>query len=257
MTALLRFHSRIRLYVPPIAWITDHLQLLECYFRPVKIQDKCDESRSKVTQKDKTSQIPGDVCVWTPEYLRQNRLVHLEYKDVIVAANVLHATAQLRTTMEHTRKLLRPGGFLVMMEVTGDMARLSFIMGGLPGWWLGVDDGRSISPCIEPPKWETLLKNNGFSGLDSIVPHRTSEPIPLCIILGQALDDRVNFLRNPLSPSNESLHLRELTVLGGKTSRTNSCITTLKLILGPYWETIRQVDALNDLNKIDLSFSRN
>jgi SAM-dependent methyltransferase len=63
--------------------------------------------------------------------------------DVVVASNVLHATDSLRTALEHTRKFLRPGGYLVMVEIIrNDVMRHGLVMGGLPGWWIGENDGR-------------------------------------------------------------------------------------------------------------------
>lgn len=57
---------------------------------------------------------------------------YLEHSyDIIIAANVLHATRNLTETMQNTRRLLKPGGFLVMMEITGpEILRTGFIMGG-------------------------------------------------------------------------------------------------------------------------------
>lgn len=72
-----------------------------------------------------------------------------QHYDIIIAANVFHATRKLDETMKHVRTLLKPGGFLVMMEITGpEILRTQFIMGGLPGWWYGVDDDRVLSPAI-------------------------------------------------------------------------------------------------------------
>lgn len=38
--------------------------------------------------------------------------------DLVIASNVLHATHSLETTLSNARKLLKPGGYLVMLEVT-------------------------------------------------------------------------------------------------------------------------------------------
>ena len=38
--------------------------------------------------------------------------------DLIVAANVIHATADLRNTLHHVQNLLAPNGLLMMLEVT-------------------------------------------------------------------------------------------------------------------------------------------
>ena len=40
--------------------------------------------------------------------------------DLIVAASCLHATKNLNTTMSHVRKLLKPGGTLLLIEATAD-----------------------------------------------------------------------------------------------------------------------------------------
>jgi len=58
--------------------------------------------------------------------------------DVIVASDVLHATAIMRRTMANVRSLLKPGGKLVLVEETGCAKRLRFLpFATLPGWWLG------------------------------------------------------------------------------------------------------------------------
>lgn len=38
--------------------------------------------------------------------------------DLVLAANVLHATSDLVETLKNVRRLLKPGGYLVMMEFT-------------------------------------------------------------------------------------------------------------------------------------------
>ena len=38
--------------------------------------------------------------------------------DIILASNVLHATGDLRQTLERVRRLLAPGGLLILLEVT-------------------------------------------------------------------------------------------------------------------------------------------
>jgi SAM-dependent methyltransferase len=38
--------------------------------------------------------------------------------DVVIASNVMHATARLRDTLARVRRLLTPGGLLAMLEVT-------------------------------------------------------------------------------------------------------------------------------------------
>lgn len=57
--------------------------------------------------------------------------------DVIIAANVLHATSRIENTMKRVRSLLKPGGHLVLIELTVKTMAVSLIFGTLPGWWIG------------------------------------------------------------------------------------------------------------------------
>jgi hypothetical protein len=60
-------------------------------------------------------------------------------------------------------------GKLILVElVRPDLARNGFVVGLLPGWWLGGEDGRTWSPLITVSKWDENLKNNGFSGTDIV-----------------------------------------------------------------------------------------
>lgn len=87
--------------------------------------------------------------------------------DVIVAANVLHATKDLGATLQSVQQLLRPGGKLILFEITAsDLGRSGFIMGLLPGWWLSSEAYRSRGPCVPPSTWNNLLQNGGFNGLE-------------------------------------------------------------------------------------------
>ena len=57
--------------------------------------------------------------------------------DLVVAANALHATTRVGHTLERVRRLLKPGGKLVIIELTVDTIAASLIFGTLPGWWIG------------------------------------------------------------------------------------------------------------------------
>lgn len=109
--------------------------------------------------------------------------------DLIIAANVLHATARITRTVSNVRKLLRPGGRLLLVELTTPQARL-FPFATLPGWWLaepefelgaptkytkassvatvsGVTKNfRSEGPLLTEDQWDSVLKSSGFSGVD-------------------------------------------------------------------------------------------
>ncbi|KAL4745177.1 hypothetical protein BDW72DRAFT_198893 [Aspergillus terricola var. indicus] len=87
--------------------------------------------------------------------------------DLIIADNVFHATRDLDVTVEHARKLLKPGGKLVLFELTSpDVVRLNFAFGLLPGWWRFEDKYRHLSAGVTVETWDHILRSNGFGGVE-------------------------------------------------------------------------------------------
>lgn len=91
--------------------------------------------------------------------------------DLVVASNVLHATKSLHRTLVNVRKLLRDGGRLYLGELAEphDGPLVPFLMGRLPGWWIGDEDGRPDAPFVGIERWDRELKAAGFSGTDAAV----------------------------------------------------------------------------------------
>ena len=122
------------------------------------------------------------------------------YYDMIIASNILHAIKSLEETMMNTRRLLKSGGNLLLLEVTNNEAlRNGLPMGGLPGWWVGADSGRPWGPTLSLPEWDSLLRKTGFSGVDTATPNFDSLAYPFSVFATQAVDDRIEILRRPLN----------------------------------------------------------
>jgi NADPH:quinone reductase-like Zn-dependent oxidoreductase/SAM-dependent methyltransferase/acyl carrier protein len=91
--------------------------------------------------------------------------------DLVVAANVIHATRDLRQSTARIRQLLAPGGLLVLLEGSGRRRWVDLIFGLLEGWWRFSDDSlRPDYPLIEPAAWRSLLLGNGFDSVEAIGP---------------------------------------------------------------------------------------
>ncbi|KAE8149048.1 steroid monooxygenase [Aspergillus avenaceus] len=86
--------------------------------------------------------------------------------DLIIAANVVHATRSLTKSLGNIHKLLKPGGVLGLVELTRLTPYFNMAFGPLSGWWLGVDEGRTESPLQSAEQWNKQLKKAGFSGVD-------------------------------------------------------------------------------------------
>lgn len=90
-----------------------------------------------------------------------------ESYDLILAANVLHATPKMKDTILNVQKLLHPDGRLVLQELSPTMRCINYIMGVLPGWWLGEEDGRYSQPYLPLERWDAELRSAGFRGVDA------------------------------------------------------------------------------------------
>jgi len=82
--------------------------------------------------------------------------------DVVVAANVLHATKNLHETIENVLALLKPGGVLVLYETTHQPAWFDVTIGLIEGWQRFEDGLRSDIPLLPVKMWESLLREHGF-----------------------------------------------------------------------------------------------
>jgi len=175
--------------------------------------------------------------------------------DLIVASLVLHATHVMENTMRNVRRLLKPGGYLIMLEL-GDYVdmRTGLMFGPLPGWWMGYDDGRKLSPTMSEEDWDKCMKKVGFSGVDAIVPRQEHVPISLAIMTGQAVDDHVNFLRDPLAPVRLDFAAQNLTIIGGNTNKTKKLVDVVVSHLQPFYNHITTAKKLAALGNIELPF---
>jgi SAM-dependent methyltransferase len=123
-----------------------------------------------VTAKDRFKQYEGveySVLDITKDPAEQG--FELGSYDLVLATNVLHATPHLQATLENVRKLLAPGGRLFLQELCPELRWIGYIMGILPGWWLGGDDQRSDEPFVSSSRWDEELRQAGFSGLEGAI----------------------------------------------------------------------------------------
>ncbi|KAK4130807.1 putative PKS-NRPS protein [Trichocladium antarcticum] len=171
--------------------------------------------------------------------------------DLVIANLVVHATKNLEATLRNLRRLVKPGGYLLLLEITdNDPLRFGFIFGGLPGWWLGEEDGRRLSPCVEVATWDRALRNTGFSGADEVTARDPNNP--LSVILTQAVDDRVALLRQPLTASPAEMQFDSLTIIGAAAGRAADLARGAETLLSPYFKKTHVVTSLVGLGPQDL-----
>ncbi|XVV00821.1 alpha/beta fold hydrolase [Actinosynnema sp. CA-248983] len=110
--------------------------------------------------------------------------------DVVLATNVLHATEDVVRTLRHARKLLRPGGVLLVNEVTRGSDFLTATFGLLPGWWRFTDAHRRLphSPLLSPSGWRSALAEAGMSVRVVGMPGVEDDDQEQCVLVATAAD---------------------------------------------------------------------
>ncbi|MDQ5908479.1 MAG: hypothetical protein QG599_570, partial [Pseudomonadota bacterium] len=107
--------------------------------------------------------------------------------NIVLAANVLHATSRIHRTLRHVRQTLRPAGVLVLNEAIRrqDFSTLTF--GLTEGWWRFADGEYRLpySPLLNEASWRRVLLTCGFQGLASATTDRDAQTVLLAQADGQ------------------------------------------------------------------------
>ncbi|WP_033681088.1 non-ribosomal peptide synthetase, partial [Bacillus cereus] len=83
--------------------------------------------------------------------------------DIVLATNVLHATNDIRFTLQNIKKLLKKNGVVLINEITKFQNFSTLIFGLTEGWWYFDDDYRiEGSPLLTTDTWKRLLDETGY-----------------------------------------------------------------------------------------------
>ncbi|MGY0788315.1 SDR family NAD(P)-dependent oxidoreductase [Azospirillum argentinense] len=84
--------------------------------------------------------------------------------DIVLAANVLHATRDIRRTLRQAKSLLSTRGWLVLYEMVRNQDVMLLTFGLLDGWWLYEDEQErlELSPLLGLAEWRRILHEEGF-----------------------------------------------------------------------------------------------
>ncbi|SKB12431.1 hypothetical protein PL11201_360002 [Planktothrix sp. PCC 11201] len=108
--------------------------------------------------------------------------------DVVLAANVLHATQNIRNTIQNVKALLKRHGLLILNEATTLTSFATLTFGLLEGWWCYQDAQERMSggPLLSAHSWHSLLAEEGFDRVVSLGEPGESEILGQHIIVGQS-----------------------------------------------------------------------
>jgi SAM-dependent methyltransferase len=94
--------------------------------------------------------------------------------DLVLAANAVHAVRDLRAVLARLRRLLAPGGMLMLMEATEHLAWFDISTGLIEGWQVFADDLRTDQPLLTPTQWVGALRDAGFEQAQAWPPAGSS-----------------------------------------------------------------------------------
>ena len=118
--------------------------------------------------------------------------------DLIIASQVLHAVSNITQSLQNARKLLKPGGKMVLLELTRTILATGLCLGTFPDYWNGAGrDGRGDSPLMGREMWHDLLIRNGFSGIDIVLDDHEGSVAMASTILTTALEPKIKLLVEP------------------------------------------------------------
>lgn len=86
--------------------------------------------------------------------------------DLVIAANVLHATKDLGASLANCHKLLAPSGQLLALERMVMSGWLDITYGLLDGWWRFDDTYRPEHALAAPQVWRQVFKDTGYGDVE-------------------------------------------------------------------------------------------
>jgi len=94
--------------------------------------------------------------------------IELGSYDIVIAANVLHATRNIRRTLRHAKTALKANGLLLLNEISRPSIFSHLTFGLLDGWWLFEDASVRMrgTPALDPSNWRRALEEEGFFAVE-------------------------------------------------------------------------------------------
>lgn len=108
--------------------------------------------------------------------------------DLVVASSVLHDVADVGRTLRHLRRLLSPGGVLMLLEETRFFRAFDLTMGLQQGFDVFSDD-RQDQPLLSRQAWQQKAVQAGFAACTALsVPGTVADFVGFDVIVAQTVE---------------------------------------------------------------------
>lgn len=106
--------------------------------------------------------------------------------DIVIAANVLHATKNIHQTIRNAKAAIKCNGIILLNEMSGSSLFTHLTFGLLDGWWLYEDQALRIPGCpgLSPEIWQSVLESEGFRSV--YFPAQDSHYLGQQIVVGES-----------------------------------------------------------------------
>jgi ubiquinone/menaquinone biosynthesis C-methylase UbiE len=90
--------------------------------------------------------------------------------DLMIAANVIHATRNINDTLTNLQPALKTGGILLLNEVTESQDFVTLTFGMMDGWWRFEDIQLRLpdTPLLSLESWKKILSAMNFNPVETV-----------------------------------------------------------------------------------------
>ncbi|KAI0545089.1 hypothetical protein F4679DRAFT_599942 [Xylaria curta] len=165
--------------------------------------------------------------------------------DLVIATHALSLLRSVDDALQHCRQLLRPGGYLVILEMTNPAAlRNIFQLPFLPDW----RSNQKHSPIFTEAQWDAKLRGTSFSGVDvALRDFKADTAHGMSIMVTQTVDDQIIALREPLAANNDTINtIEKLVIVGSRTLEGMQMAHRLMTLLRPFAKALVVIKDLSD-----------
>jgi NADPH:quinone reductase-like Zn-dependent oxidoreductase/SAM-dependent methyltransferase len=128
--------------------------------------------------------------------------------DVVIASNVIHATSDIKRTLINIRNVLKPGGKMILLELTQSQLSAGLVLGTFSDFWKADNDPefpRYDGPFLSKDLWRTVLPIAGFEGLDFYLDDYSGNNVSATVICATTANPPASIPRAFSTPEQEGI----------------------------------------------------
>ncbi|KAH8819906.1 hypothetical protein F5884DRAFT_744288 [Xylogone sp. PMI_703] len=173
--------------------------------------------------------------------------------DLVIGSLALHVAKDPKSYLRNIRRLLKPGGYVVMLEITSRQSiRLPTIMGSLGSWWLATESGQPLTTSLSTAEWHSSLSQSGFTGVEASTPELDVLVRPYTVLVSRATSEHIDLLLAPSSAPSTHSHVEDLIIVSGQSLISIRLAETTRRLLELHCHRITVLQRVEDMISLDL-----